>query len=197
MKLPLCPSSPSNLPGDVEAQFRPVTLAFDRARGIGEEVRFGGISFEALTPWIACSMTASEYDETLTATFVLYLPLEGAPEDRHDRIVRSLIGTRDQLLRYILFLLAAGDEVALSSAHVQELIRDGTNNRQAASSGNSPLLEAMLRTLHRTPEQLERVEALLQTLRRDAPGAALLTPEFQAVWEPIWEAARRTGERIG
>ena len=37
------------------------------------------------------------------------LPLEGAPEDRQDRVLRSLIENRDQLLRYILFLLASGD----------------------------------------------------------------------------------------
>jgi hypothetical protein len=183
--------------GNVEVRLWPVTLASERARAVGGELRFAGISFEALTPWIACSMTASEEGETLAASFLLLLPLEGAPEDRHDRIIRSLIGSREQLLRYILFLLAAGDEAALSSAHVQELIRDERGEQQAGTPAPTPLLEAMLRTLHRTPEQLERVEALLETLRRDAPGAALLTPEFQAVWEPIWNVARRVREAAG
>jgi hypothetical protein len=46
----------------------------------------------------------------------------GAPEDRQDRVVRSLIANRDQLLRYILFLLAGGDEGAASSGELRRLL---------------------------------------------------------------------------
>jgi len=55
--------------------------------------------------------------------FVMNLPLHGAPEDRQDRVVRSLIENRDQLLRYILFLLACGDEAAASSGDLRRLLK--------------------------------------------------------------------------
>lgn len=53
------------------------------------------------------------------------LPLHGAPDDRQDRVLRSLIENRDQLLRYILFLRASGDEAAASSGDLRRLLKSG------------------------------------------------------------------------
>jgi len=129
------------LPGNVEVRIWPITLAFDRALELRKDLRFAAVSFEALTPWIACTVTAAEGERRLAASFVLNLPLEGAPEDRHDRIIRSLIGSREQLLRYILFLLAAGDEAALSSPHLQRLIRDEAD--ETATPGSAQVESRM------------------------------------------------------
>jgi hypothetical protein len=101
----------------------------------------------------------------------------------------ALIENRDQLLRYILFLLAAGDEAAAFAGDLQQLLRSGEDGAQ----GTMPtpyLLETMLRALHREPAQLERVASLLDVLRK-APGSSeLLSDDFQSVWNPIWDAAR-------
>ena len=73
--------------------------------------------------------------------FVMNLPLHGAPEDRQDRVVRSLIDNRDQLLRYILFLLACGDEAAASSGDLRRLLKspaDGSDrgSQESLFAGN-------------------------------------------------------------
>jgi hypothetical protein len=49
----------------------------------------------------------------------------------------------------------------------------------------------MLRALHRSPAQLERVSSLLDVLRKQEGSSELLSEDFQKIWEPIWEAARQ------
>jgi len=94
------------------------------------------------------------------------------------------------LLRYILFLLASGDEVAASSGDVRELLN---SSEDASDCGprNPFILEMMLRVLHRSPAQLERVASLLDVLRRQPGSSELLSDDFQKVWGPIWEAAQQ------
>ena len=77
-------------------------------------------------------------------------------------VVRSLIENRDQLLRYILFLLASGDEAAASSGDLRRLLKSpGTGADRHAETlfagNNAP-------ALHRGPAQLERVASLLEVL---------------------------------
>jgi hypothetical protein len=94
------------------------------------------------------------------------------------------------LLRYILFLLASGDEAAASSAALHRLLRSGEDGSQKRLP-NPYLLETMLRALHREPAQLGRVASLLDVLRR-APGSSeLLSDDFLKIWEPIWTAAQQ------
>jgi hypothetical protein len=118
------------------------------------------------------------------------LPLQGAPEDRQDRVVRSLIENRDQLLRYILFLLASGDEASASSGDLSRLLKSSGEGADSGSR-NPYLLETMLRALQRSPTQLERVASLLEVLRRQQGSSELLSEDFQRIWEPIWDAAQQ------
>jgi len=113
------------------------------------------------------------------------LPMIGAPEDRADRAMGSLIANGDNLIRHILFLLTVGDNESVNSGALEHLIGYGANG--AAWNGASPfLLETMLRALYRNPEQLRRVGSLLETLRKQPDSSSLLTPEFEEIWSPIW-----------
>ena len=168
----------------------PITQAAERAIVIGERILFSRLSYEGLTPLIAFAITAEISGVKGQSVFVMNLPLEGAPKDRQERVLASLLAGRDQLLRYILFLLAAGDEVAASSGELADLI-------SGAESGGDRvlrlpcLLETLLRTLHRGPVQIERVASLLDALRKAPNGSELLSPEFRDIWEPIWETAQQ------
>jgi hypothetical protein len=169
----------------------PITQAAKRALVFGERMVFGRLSNEGLTPLIAFAVSAEVNGRKGQSAFVMNLPLQGAPEDRQERVLASLLAGRDQLLRYILFLLAAGDEVAASSGELTDLISG------AESSGDRVLplpclLETLLRTLHRGPAQIERVASLLDALRRAPNGSELLSPEFRDIWEPIWETAQQS-----
>ena len=170
----------------------PITQAAERALVLGERMVFSRLSHEGLTPLIAFAVSAEVNGRKGQTVFVMNLPLEGAPEDRQERVLASLLAGRDQLLRYILFLLAAGDEVAASSGELADLLQSSTNGGRIARLPLPCLLETMLRTLHRGPAQIERVASLLDALRKAPNGSELLSPEFRDIWEPIWETAQQS-----
>ena len=94
------------------------------------------------------------------------------------------------MLRYILFLLASGDEAAAASGDLRRLLSSGQDGAGRALP-HPYLLETMLRALHRGPAQLDRVASLLEVLRKEPSSSELLSNDFQKIWEPIWDAARQ------
>lgn len=184
-------NDPMNVCKQAHVKIWPITLPEASALPISSETIFRSLSHEALTPLIAISIQCEIGTNKRESSFVLNLPLKGAPDDRQDRVVANLLQRKEQLLRYILFLLAAGDEDAASSGALAALLQDEGASPTARSSLPN-LMETMLRALHRGPAQLERVASLLDTLKRCGKGADFIGPEFQSIWEPIWEAARKT-----
>lgn len=174
----------------VEIWAWPITQQAERAQALDKSIVFSRLSYEGLTPLIAFAITAKIGEAKRESVFVLNLPLQGAPEDRQDRVVRSLIENRDQLLRYILFLLASGDEVAASSGDLRKLLKSPEEGPDRVPA-NPYLLETMLRALHRGPAQLERVSSLLEVLRKQPGSSDLLSNDFHEIWGPIWDAAQR------
>ncbi|HEY1613202.1 MAG TPA: phospholipase D family protein [Rhizomicrobium sp.] len=174
----------------VEVRAWPITQQVERAQTLDKSIVFLRLSYGGLTPLIAFAVTAKLGSAKRESVFVMNLPLLGAPEDRQDRIVRSLIENRDQLLRYILFLLASGDEAAASSGDLRKLLKSPEHGSDRAVA-NPYLLESMLRALHRGPAQLERVSSLLDVLRKQPGSSELLSDDFQKIWEPIWGAAQQ------
>lgn len=175
--------------GSVEIRAWPITQHAERGQLIGTSVKFPRLSYAGLTPLVAFSVKAKIGETEREAVFVLNLFLDGGPEDRQDQVVRSLIENRDQLLRYILFLLACGDEAAASSDDLRRLLQPSEGASKFAAH-NPYLLETMLRALHRGPGQLERVASLLEVLRKQPGSSELLSGDFQRIWEPIWETAQ-------
>ena len=174
----------------VEMRAWPITQQAERGQALGKATVFPRLSYRGLTPLIAFSITAKIDKTERNSVFVMNLPLHGAPEDRQDRVVRSLIENRDQLLRYILFLLACGDEAAASSGDLRRLLKSPGGGSERGPQ-NPYLLETMLRALHRNPAQLERVESLLDVLRKQQGSSELLSDDFQKIWGPIWDAAQQ------
>ena len=168
----------------------PITQQANRALPLGNSLVFHRLSYTGLTPLIAFDVTASVGETKGHSIFVMNLTFDGAPADREDRVLRSLIESRDQLLRYILFLLSSGDEVAASSGELAALLQSTDDGTERAAAPPC-LLETLMRSLHHGPAQLERVESLLEALRRGPNESELLSPDFQKIWEPIWDAAQQ------
>ena len=118
------------------------------------------------------------------------LPVEGMPEDRKERLLANLIQGKDQLLRYLLFLLAAGRDASQSGQDLARLLARGDAPRDRQPPALF-LLESLLRALHRNRPQVERVASLITELRRGGADSELLGEEFDRIWNPIWELARR------
>ena len=155
--------------------------------------RFAPVSFAALTSFFAFEIHAAVGDREGVARFALNLPLEGAPPDRREAVLRALLRDREQLMR-LLWLLLAGEE--LSAADFADLGGPAGPGSAHASAGwaRFPLLESLLRALSRDPSRLDEVARLIEDLRRTPEGRELLPEELLTVWAPIWAARQELGK---
>ena len=146
------------------------------------------VTLDGISAFFAFRATATLGSARASTTFLVKARLEGAPEDRHSRLLASMLRDRDRLLRYLLMLLH--DDTAM-------LIGDGLGQGKgwigkwlSAGSGEPPLLEVLLRALDRHPDRLDHIERLLHDLGDEQQE--LLPARFGEVWEPIWQHRQET-----
>lgn len=154
----------------------------EMARELAELARFSGLSFEALTSFVAFEASGSVKGVTRRLRFVLNLPMSGAPFDRKDRVLRSFLQDRGRFLKFLMLLLAEEGLNPVDGA-TGASGNDGANAWTGAAAGG--LLEMLLHTLHTNPRRLDHLESLISQVRSDATGGELLPDGFDAVWEPI------------
>ena len=179
-------------PEGVTIACRPITLRESvdlEGTGAGQLCTFDPVSFQAITSFFAFTLTAQHEGQTAGSKFALNLPLVGAPADRAERLLRYMLGDKEQVLRYLLLLLA---EVAEGPADALALLDafSGKPARSWSADAVVPLLEVMVKALHRSPESLDRVARLIEDLRRTEEGQELLPAGLDEIWEPIWTARK-------
>lgn len=179
---------------DITVRCWPITLHEPVAVKImGESelvAEFTNLSFEALTSFFAFEITAIKEDRKSSRRFVLNLPLQDAPEDRRERILRSLLQNKDQFVRLLLYILAEG------GAGEYELIPEGpkftSGNANAKSSVlGIPLFETLVKALSSNPEKLDRIARLVDDLKKTPEGQQILPEGFDDIWNPILATRRR------
>lgn len=182
------------LESGVSARCWPITLGrphqVDLQPGSSVLAAFVEVSFAALTTFIAVEVKAACKSATTTSVFVVSAPLENAPADRRAQVLRSMLTNADDVLRFLLLLLAevGGDMSAIQDA----LTGEGAPGGSWARSGSRGLLEAMLRALSRSPAQLDTVATFIRDLAGEEGSDVTLLPKgFAEVWEPIQEVRRR------
>jgi hypothetical protein len=179
------------VPAGVLVACWPVTLGAGHSRSLssGPISHSFPVAFESITSFLAFRVTQQERDG-FEDTFVLNVPLKGAPSDRRDRLLRAVIQDRDRFVRYLLLLLAdEGFELAEQMSVEDRVSGIGSSERRADEMGG--LLESFLRTLDREPERLDHIARLVQDLRSQADATQLLPERFDEVWTPIWSARQR------
>ncbi len=146
--------------------------------------RFSALSFEALTSFFVLTAKASREGEEREVQFVINAELVGAPEDRRQRILASLLKNREELLRFLLMLLSGmGESGQLDEAAL------GGGKWAWAWSESSALFEPMVRALARDPSKIDEIDSIMQELAKTQDGRSILPEGWQDVWEPI-RAAR-------
>jgi hypothetical protein len=185
---------PLNLDG-VRARCWPVAVNKSLSRDLTalskeDGLRFRGLTLNGVTSFMAFEVITGAGPKAVSIRFVLNLPLDGAPKERLEHLLKDILGDKERLLRYLLFLLARDADVAaigslLLSQHEKGFGDNPTNGAVI------PLFEELIRALARSPEKLDSVERLVEDLRRTADGAALLPEGFDLLWKAIWIA--RTG----
>jgi hypothetical protein len=162
-----------------------------RVNASSEPVTFKQVSLEGLTSFFAFRIVA-QIDGIIRETVtVLNVPLSGVPADRQDRLLRSVIGDRGRLLRFLNLLLAEDGAPPPNLAAIPpgpSPQGDGSADSARSVSLETGLLESLMRALDRAPERLDAIHELWTKTPTDGPGEALFPPQFAAIWTPIWEA---------
>ncbi|MEX0887111.1 MAG: phospholipase D family protein [Phycisphaeraceae bacterium] len=177
---------------DVTVHARPLTLPRHALRpldvtALDPTAVFEPISFRAITAFVVFEIEASLGAARHRAAFVLNLPLLGAPADRHQRLLALLLENREQLLRYLLMLLAQDEQDLRGLTKVLDTLAAAQPTAGTGELG-LPLLEPMLRALEADPARLDEIARLVEDLSRHEKGRALLPDGFAEMWRPIWEA---------
>ena len=118
------------------------------------------MSFEALTGFFAFEVALREGPHAAGQRFAMTAELVGAPENRKERLLRSLLKDRRRVLRLLLLILM--DEGADVSAFVQAAHRDDTKFEGSYGGRHeAALLEALLRNLSRNPDRIDEAARLI------------------------------------
>jgi hypothetical protein len=176
----------------VRAHLWPITLGSDGAKPLAPAftngIRFSPVSFPALTAFFAIELEAESRGIRASLRFVVNAILVGAPTNRHDRLLTSILRDKGDVLRYLLLLLSDEHPASMIGAAGRSDAQPGDG--WAASSG-LPVLESMVRALARDPERLDHVARLIKSLGASDEGRAIIPDGLEAVWEPIWAARER------
>lgn len=176
---------------DLELQVWPVTVQENAAKsiGAGADALFKGASFESLTSFFAFELRASIRGTKASDRFVLNLPVKGMPDDRQERVLRSLLKNRGRVLQFLLFLLAEEGDLSAYMAKKVKGASSETDSVAGLFTGTS-LLEPLVCALHRDPAKLDRVAKVVDDLAKTTEGRDLLPEGFMDIWEPILTARK-------
>jgi hypothetical protein len=124
--------------------------------------------------------------------FVLRIPVQGLPLDRQARLLRAMLKNRDQVMRYLLFILADGkSEMSGGGIALLDALSDDSGDTTYKYQSEAPLFESLVQALHKNPTRLDQIARTVAELERTPEGKKLLPPKFHAIWSPIWEARQR------
>lgn len=150
------------------------------------EVDFGSRSFEALTSFFAFELEGRVEGVDVRVGFLVNARLMGAPADRRERTLVSLLRNRGDLLRFLLFLLG-GESGSSAMVELGPRLFDaliGTGIEPPAIEWQN-LFEPMVRALANDPRKLDDIARLVRDLERTDAGKALLPEDWLAIWRPI------------
>lgn len=176
-------------PVGLSARVWPVTMsdahATDMPLGDPVDVTFPS-SLEGLTSFFAVELVLGHGELQADTRFVVSAPLDGVPGNRHMRIVAAILRDRDRFVRYLLLLLGDPDDPDQLAGDVAGWF--GRSGPGAEGQEDIPLLEVLVRSLARSPSRLDHVASLIDELTATEDGRAVLPPDFEQVWAPIWQA---------
>lgn len=183
--------TPLVIPTDIEVRCWPISLLEGRSVVLETSqnilAEFNQLSFEALTSFVAFETTAHGTGRTALIRFVLNLPLEGVPADRRERILRTMLENRGQVMRLLLMVLSEGGS-DLSGFLISTPNSARGDNGHASANWGIPLFESLVRALDRDPAKLDEVARLVEDLGKTPEGHSLLPEGFDTIWKPIWSA---------
>ena len=184
------PEKAMSLNSNVKIRCWPITLSYNHALLSkfyqGQNLNFGKVSLGAITAFFAFELQCTKDGQTCTERFVTKLKLIGEPKDRLQKLLRSLLENKSQVLRLLLLLLAD------QSVSINKLINFHRHLGNVGTSPESmptgiPLLESLMKALAQNPEKIDRINRLVEDLCKTDEGQNLFPKGFMQVWESIWQ----------
>ncbi|MFK5644890.1 phospholipase D family protein [Ornithinimicrobium sp. LYQ121] len=170
--------------------------AAQHARAIDAAPTWTDIPLADLTPFIAIStQVALPGSEPVRVECVLKAELEGVAQDRAAHILRGLLSSEQDVLRYLAYLLddSGGAGLGLDGTGEGEG-EPGTAGPTRPTYDGLALLETLVRAAGRGDESLSRVHALMKDLRDENGRSPVISADFLAVWESVWAAVDVEGQ---
>jgi hypothetical protein len=184
-------------PAELDVAAWPATLPEHRSKPLGaggELPSWEGLDAVQVTGFLCLEIGASTAG--MKRQIAIAIRLDGAPADRDAAVARSILADPGRVLRYLLFLLGdrEWDDPDASELLLAGADADGGAGDWLGLGSEASLLEALVRTLHRDPDRIDRVEALIGDLGGDR-AVDLLPPGFEPVFAHVRETRRRLQRR--
>lgn len=181
----------AHLPEPVRCTCFPITLGEHHAMELDLLTRDQGIVFpdvttEALTSFMGFRLEAKGSSPPARIAFVLNLPVQGMPEGRDKRILRSILSDRERFMRYLLLIL--GREAGLGMGEL--LTPQDKTGVKSQRRDLIPLFEELVRAYSRDPEKIRRIGRLISDLQETGSLEKILPPGFEEVWTAFTSTAK-------
>lgn len=172
--------------GSASLRCWPATLKSDRAvpipAGQPINVRHDGLTLDALSGFVVFDLSLARDGKEASLQFVCLAQLNGAPPDRLDRLLASMLKDKEQLLR-LLWLLLESQGAVMSALDAEVAHGSATPWRDAP--GGYPIFERVLKALATDRSRLREIGRLVDDLGRTPEGRALLPDGLVALWTAI------------
>ena len=148
---------------------------------------YQGLSLEALTGFFVFEVLLRNEETEVKKQFSAVVDLVGAPKDRLDIVSQKLLSDRRRVLQ-LIFLILKGQDADESGVLLPAGSTRAGRQRSLGSVESATLLESLLQSLEREPEQIDEVYRLIKSLEKTPQGKDLLPDGLGQIWEPVWQA---------
>lgn len=152
-----------------------------------------GMAEQNISPFMVLDSLMSTQEGKVRKTCVVKAELLGDPEGRLKLILKDLLASEREILRYLALLLGdpAFDAMVAGLGQGEDGDREKTKAGRPAVDTSEDLVvfEPLARAVARRDDSLSRVDALLRELEDVDGKVPHLSAEFMKLWETAWTAA--------
>jgi hypothetical protein len=151
-----------------------------KAGSINSIKEFTGYPETELSPFIEFEIFK---DNEKISSFLLPMDIE-LPETRLNKIITSIIDSRDKFLKYLTFLLT-GEEIELIGNNPGPTVGPGNDSFKHWAIAGTPVFEKLLIAASRYPDKLKSINKLIECIKLESKQSdePIITPEFESFWQ--------------
>lgn len=178
------------------ASIRPVSFSpsYERAVELRRQpfqATFEDVRLEAIAAFFVCRVRTSIGSLSAECSFVVRADLQDVPAEREEALLRSMLGDRNRFMQFLFLLLADDPGLHLEGHGASPSFQPvGGGSAAGYMLDGEPLLEALLRALHRDPSRIDQLRRLINDMNASSADEKeqYLPDEFSRVFNAVWSA---------